>query len=123
MKADILMCTLGLSDCLEGSGASNATKIPREDTQRQTKRVKMGGRGEKKREILGPPPFGAPPFGAPPFLAPPFGAPPFEAPPFGAPPFGAPPFGAQPFGPRPPCGAPFFLGLAPPFGPHHDTQI
>ena len=33
-----------------------------------------GRRGKKKREILGPPPFGAPPFGAPPFGAPPFGA-------------------------------------------------
>ena len=45
--------------------ASNTTKIPREDTQRETKRAKMEA-GGKKREILGPSPFGAPPFGAPP---------------------------------------------------------
>ena len=31
-----------------------------------------GGRGKKKREILGPPPFGAPPFGAPLFVVPKF---------------------------------------------------
>ena len=55
---------------LKGSGASNTTKIPREDTQRDTKRAKWWRKREKKREILGPPPFGAPPFGSPPFGAP-----------------------------------------------------
>ena len=39
------------------------------------------GEREKKREILGLPPFGAPPFGAPPFGEPPFsGPPPFRPP-------------------------------------------
>ena len=48
---------------ISGLGASNTTKIPREDTQRDTKRAKWW-RKNKKREILGSPPFGAPPFGA-----------------------------------------------------------
>ena len=47
----------------------NTTKIPREDTQeRQTERERSGGgRGGKKREILGPPTLRGttPPFGAP----------------------------------------------------------
>ena len=34
----------------------------------------VAGEGKKKREMLGPPPFGAPPFEVPPFGAPPFGA-------------------------------------------------
>ena len=51
----------------KGSGASNTTKIPRADTQIDTKRAKWSREREKKREILGPPPFGAPPFGAQPF--------------------------------------------------------
>ena len=43
----------------EGPGASNTTKIPREDPQRERKRTKMGaGEGKKKREILGPHPSG-----------------------------------------------------------------
>ena len=62
----------------EGPRASNTTKIPRKDTQRDTKERSGGGEREKKREILGlstlrgpiclglgAPPFGAPPFGAP----------------------------------------------------------
>ena len=54
------------------------TKIPRNDSQEREERKRIvAGDGKKKREILGPPPFGAPPFGAPPFGAPPFGAPPF----------------------------------------------
>ena len=78
----------------EGSGASNTTKIPREDTQRETKRMKMGaGEGKKKREILGSPPFGAPPWHHPPFLGPIL------------------------FGPF------FFWVWAPPFGDHHDTKL
>ena len=48
-----------------------------------------GRKGKKKREMLGPPPFGAPPFGAPPFGAPPFGAPLFLG-------SGPPPFWATP---------------------------
>ena len=39
----------------------NTTKIQREDPQRETKSENGGGRGEKKREILGPAPFGPPP--------------------------------------------------------------
>ena len=76
---------------LKGSGASNTTKIPREDTQRERKKKRKWGRErEKKREILSP-----------------------RAPPFWAPPCGAPPFGPPPFGP------PLFLGLGPhPAGPH-----
>ena len=53
-------------------------KIPREERKERILRRDR----EKKREILGPPPFGSPPFEPPPFRAPPFGAPPFEAPPF-----------------------------------------
>ena len=45
----------------EGSGASNTTKIPREDTQRDTKRAKMGsGKGRKSAKFWAPPPFGPP---------------------------------------------------------------
>ena len=40
----------------EGPSASNTTKIPREDTQRETKRAKMGA-GEAPFAL----PFGAPP--------------------------------------------------------------
>ena len=41
-----------------------------EKTPRETQKERNGGgRGKKKREILGLPPFGAPPFGAPPFGA------------------------------------------------------
>ena len=40
---------------LEGPGASNTTKIPREDP-RERERAKMGAGEGKKREILGPPP-------------------------------------------------------------------
>ena len=46
-----------------GPGASNTTKIPREDPQRERKKKSenVGGRGEKKkREILGPPASGSP---------------------------------------------------------------
>ena len=81
----------------------NSTQKPQERERRR----KLWRKSEKKkREILGPPPFGAPPFGAHFFLGlgpPPFGPPPFGAPPFWA--FGAPPFGAPFFG------APLFLWL------------
>ena len=87
-------------------------RTPRE----RKKKENCGGRGKKKREILGPPPFGAPPFGwAPPFWAPPFWAPPywapplFWAPPFWAPPFWAPPFWAPPFWAPPLRRAPHFV--------------
>ena len=54
-----------------------------EKTPRETQWERNGGgKGKKKREILGPPPFGAPPFGASLFLG--LGPPPFEAPPFEA---------------------------------------
>ena len=46
----------------EGPGASNTTKIPREDPQRE-KGTKMGAREGKKREILGPHPLGPHPLG------------------------------------------------------------
>ena len=39
----------------EGPGASNTTKIPREDPQRERKSENGGGRGNKKRESLGGP--------------------------------------------------------------------
>ena len=54
----------------DGPGASNTTKKPREDTMRGRKSEIGGGETEKKREILGPPPFGAPLFGASPFAGP-----------------------------------------------------
>ena len=76
----------------------NSTKGPQESERR--KKI-VAEEGKKKREILGPTPFGAPPFRAPPFWAPPFWAPPFWAPPFWAPPFWAPPFWAPPFGLHP----------------------
>ncbi len=50
----------------QGPGASNTTKIPRKRPKEREKRMKnCGGRGKKKREILGPHPSGPPPFGAP----------------------------------------------------------
>ena len=76
-----------------------------EKTPRETQKERNGGgKGKKKREILGLPPFGAPPFGAHPSGAPPFGAPLFLGsglPPLGAPPFGAPQSGPPPSGPSP----------------------
>ena len=51
----------------------NTTTIPREDTQRETKRAKMGARDGKKARNFGPPTIRGPLFGAhfsgPPFLA------------------------------------------------------
>ena len=87
--------TRELQTCtFQGPGASNTTKIPRKDPKRGKEVRKLWRRREKKREILGPPPFGAPPFGAPPFWAPHFWAPPFGAPLFlgWASTFWAPPF-------------------------------
>ena len=57
---------------LERPGTSNTTKIQRKRPKERAKRMKNCGGREKKREILGPPPFRA----RPPFWAPPFGAPP-----------------------------------------------
>ena len=103
--------TLQISGPLRFKHHQNSTQGPQE-RERRKERILWRER-EKKREILGPPPFGAPPFGVPLFLGlgpPPFWAPPFEAPLFlglRPPPFWAPPFGA-----------PLFLGLGPPpFGP------
>ena len=78
----------------EGSGASNTTKIPREDTQRD-KKSENGAGEEKKARNFRLPPFGAPPFNPPPTFS---------------------GFGPSPFKPPlSPC-------LAPPSGPHHDTH-
>ena len=45
----------------ERPGTSNTTKILREDPQREKKITNFAaGDGKRKREILGPPPFGAP---------------------------------------------------------------
>ena len=66
-------------------------KFPREDTQRDRKSENGAGVG-KKREMLGPPPFGAPPFGAH-LLGPHASGPDFFwvwAPPFGPLPSGPP---------------------------------
>ena len=52
----------------ERPGASNTTKIPRKRPKEREKRMKnCGGRGKKKREILGPHHSGPHPSGAPPF--------------------------------------------------------
>ena len=59
----------------QGPGASNTTKIPPREGR---KNENCGGRGEKKREILGSPPFGPPPFGPPPFGPPTLLAPTFS---------------------------------------------
>ena len=55
--------------------------------EREKKERKLGREREKKREILGLPPFWAPPFGAPLFLG--LGPHPERPPPFGASQFGA----------------------------------
>ena len=44
----------------DGPGASNTTKIPRKDPKEREERKKNEAREGKKREIMGPPPFGAP---------------------------------------------------------------
>ena len=46
---------------LKGPGASNTTKIPRQDPHRERKRTKMGTGEGKKARNFGPPPFRAPP--------------------------------------------------------------
>ena len=43
---------------IEGSGASNTTKIPRKDPQRETKRAKVGGEREKSAKFWVPHPSG-----------------------------------------------------------------
>ena len=102
--------TQELQTCtFEGSGASNTTKIPRKGPTREGEKNKnCGGRGKKKREILGPPTVRGPTLGAPPLRGPTLA--------------GAHPSGPHPSG-GPPFGAPLFLGLAPnPLGPHHDAK-
>ena len=60
--------TRELQTCtFERTGASNSTKIPREDLQRGRKRTNFAGREGKKRVILGPPPLQAPTLRTPPF--------------------------------------------------------
>ena len=71
----------------EGPGASNTTKIPREDPQREKKNENGGGRGKKARNF-GPPPFG----------------------PLGPHPLGPHPLGPHPLGPHPLCPHPSGLG-------------
>ena len=97
----------------------NSTK----KTKREEKRIKnCGGRGKKKREILGPHPSGHHSSGPHPSGPHNFGPSLFWVWP---PPFGAPPFGAPPFGLRGPTisGPTLCLGVAPhPLGPHHDTK-
>ena len=60
---------------------TNNEKTPRE-TQKERN---DGGKGKKKREILGPPPLGPPPFGAPPFGGPTLRGPTLRGPPRWAP--------------------------------------
>ena len=59
------MCTFGLSKTctFERPGASNTTKIPREDTQRETKRAKMGAGERKSAKFWAPRPSGPRPAG------------------------------------------------------------
>ena len=88
---------------LEGPGASNTTKKPREDPQRERKRTKMrAGEGKKSAKFWVSHPSGPRP------SEPHFGEPQFRAPHFEAPPFG---LGAHPWAPHPsephPSAAPF----------------
>ena len=53
---------------ISGSRPSITPPKFHETTPRRRKNEKSGGRGKKKREILGSPPFRAPPFRAPLFL-------------------------------------------------------
>ena len=65
----------------------NTTKIPREDPQREEKRMKMGvGEGKKSAKFWAPHPSGPHPSGAPPFLG-----------------LGSHPSGAHPAGPHRCC--------------------
>ena len=112
----------------ERPGASNTTKFPLENPQREERMKFPVGEGKKARNF-GPPPFGptlrAPhPFGPPLFLGSgpnPLGAPtlalPLRAPPFGAPTFGAPLFGPPLFWVRAPT-----LSAPSPLGPHPSAK-
>ena len=80
----------------EGSGASNTTKIPREDTQRDKKSENGGGRGKKSAK------FWAPTIRAPTLRGPALGGPTFSG------------FGPSPFKPSP-C-------VAPPSRTQNDTH-
>ena len=77
---------LNFGGVFEGRDPQNFTKGPHRERR---KKENCGGRGKKKREILGLPPFWAPPFWAPPFW-------------FGPHPERPPPFGTSQFGPHPP---------------------
>ena len=72
---------------LQGSGALNTTKIPREDPKRDTKRAKWWREREKERKHVGSRPFGLPPSGLPPFGPHTPWGPTVRGPQFGAPPF------------------------------------
>ena len=119
----------------------NSTRgLPRERRKNEI----CGGRGKKKREMLGPPPFGDPFLGASTLRAQPSGPPPFGAPTLRGPhpsgpslflglaphPSGPPPFGAStllrglhPSGPSP-FGALTFFGFGtPPFGAPTDWKL
>ena len=100
----------------ERPGASNTTKIPREDPERGKKRTNLvAGEWKKKARNFGPPPFWVPPFGPPPFGPPPFGPPPFGPLLFLC--LGLHPSGLHPSGPHT-LRAPTFSGFGPPpFGP------
>ena len=63
--------TRELQSCtFDGSGASNTTKIPRKDPQRERQKERTWWLKRRKREILGLPTLRAPPFGGQPFGAP-----------------------------------------------------
>ena len=56
---ELQLCTF------KGPGASNTTKIPREDPREREKARKWGREMEKKARNFGPPAFGPPPFEPP----------------------------------------------------------
>ena len=96
----------------EGPGASNTTKIPRERPKEREKRMKnCGGRGKKKREILGPHPSGPHPSGLHPWGLHPWGLHPWGLHPSGHP--------SEPH----PSGPPLFLGFGPPPCPMTHTRF
>ena len=101
---DPQMCTFGLSKRAHLSAPALQTPPKfHEKTPREGRKERILWRErEKKREILGFPPFGAPPFGPPPFRPPTFSV-------FGPPPFGASTLPAGPEGPA----TLLFLGLGP----------
>ena len=91
MARELQTCTF------ERPGASNTTKIPREDPQREEENEFSGGRGKKKARNFGPHPSGPHPSGPHPS---------------GPHPSGPHPSGPHPSGPHP-FRPPLFLGLGP----------